>query len=69
MNKNKTVKQHLITGCILLGILIIMGSIQVVFSPLTFVRSIMLIAVIGCSAGVGSFIRELFVLKKNKIFK
>jgi uncharacterized membrane-anchored protein len=60
------VKKQLIMGCVFLGFFIILGSLQVVFSPFTFVRGISLLAVIGCSAGVGAFIRELFILKEKK---
>lgn len=64
MKKKKTVK-HIVTGCILLGMLIILGSLQVIFSPYTFDRGVMVIAVTGCSVGVGAFKRELFILKKS----
>jgi hypothetical protein len=59
--KEKKVKQQLVTGCILFIILIISGSTQIVFSPYSFVRNLSLIAVIGCSIGLGAFIRELFI--------
>jgi hypothetical protein len=64
--KEKKDKQQLLIGCVLLGILIILGSLQVVFSPFIFVRGVSLIAVIGCSMGAGAFIRELFILKMVK---
>ncbi|MFD2446874.1 hypothetical protein ACFSO7_23315 [Bacillus sp. CGMCC 1.16607] len=63
----KAGKQQLISGFILLGILIITGSLQVVFSPFPFVRGIMLIAVIGCSMAIGAFVRELFILKNSEV--
>jgi hypothetical protein len=62
----KRVQQQLVIGSILLGILILLGSLQVVFSQFTFVRGVSLIAVIGCSIGLGAFIRELFILKNAK---
>ncbi|MFE8699874.1 hypothetical protein ACFYKX_04475 [Cytobacillus sp. FJAT-54145] len=66
--KKKSSKQPLVVGCVLLGLLIILGSLQVVFSPHTFVRVVMLISVIGCSAGLGAFIREFFILReKNQL--
>ncbi|WML45447.1 hypothetical protein [Neobacillus sp. PS3-40] len=64
--KEKKIKQQLIMGCVLFGILVILGSLQVVFSPFIFVRGVSLLVVIGCSTGVGTFIRELFILKKVK---
>ncbi|MBM7603061.1 putative membrane-anchored protein [Metabacillus crassostreae] len=57
--------KQLITGCFFFGFFIILGSLQVVFSPFTFVRGMSLLAVIGCSAGVGAFIRELYILKEK----
>lgn len=59
-------KKKLIMFCILYGIIIILSSLQIIFSPLQFVRVVSLIGVIGLSIGVGAFIRELFILK-NKI--
>ncbi|MEI5908632.1 hypothetical protein WAK64_16410 [Bacillus spongiae] len=63
--KRMTVKQQLILGCVLFGLIIILNSLQVVFSPFSFVRGINLIVVISCSIGVGAFIRELFIIKEN----
>ncbi|WP_227940216.1 hypothetical protein [Alkalihalobacillus deserti] len=68
MKENK-VKKQLIMGCVLLGIFIITGSIQAIFSPFTFVRGISLLSVIACSAGVGAFIREFFILKEKNYSK
>ncbi|WP_391203445.1 hypothetical protein [Psychrobacillus sp. L4] len=65
MKKKRSVKQQLVTGCILLGMLVVLGSLQVVFSPYTFVRGVMIIAVIGCSAGIGAYIREFFIVKNS----
>lgn len=64
LNANK-VKTQLIIGCISLVILIILGSIQVVFSPISFVRGGSLIGIIICSACIGAFIREMFIFKKT----
>lgn len=66
MKNKRTVKQQLVIGCILLGMLVVLGSLQVVFSPYPFVRGVMIISVIGCSAGIGAYIREFFILKKSK---
>jgi uncharacterized membrane-anchored protein len=64
MRKKRTVKQQLVIGCIFLGMLVVLGSLQVVFSPYTFVRGVMIISVIACSAGIGAFIREFFIQRK-----
>jgi len=42
------------------------GSLQVVFSQFALVRGLWLVSVIFCSAGVGAFIRELFIIKKEE---
>ena len=69
LDANK-VKRQLIIGCIILGIFIISGSIQVIFSPFSFVRGGSVIGIIICSASIGAFIRELFILKeKNQVTK
>ncbi len=60
-------KRQLIIGYIAFSIFILSGSIQIIFSPFSFVRVINLLVVIFCSAAIGAFIREWFVLKeKNK---
>ncbi|WP_099364204.1 hypothetical protein [Fredinandcohnia onubensis] len=61
------VKKQLIMGFILFGILIISGSIQIIFSPFNFVRVVGLFIVILSSLSLGAFIREFFILKKNPI--
>ncbi|MBO9128111.1 hypothetical protein [Bacillus sp. 165] len=58
MRKKKSV---LLAGCNVFGILIITGSVQVVFSPYMFLRIVMLLSVVGCSIGIGAFIRELCI--------
>lgn len=58
-------KKKLIMFCILYGIIIILSSLQIIFSPLQFVRVVSLIGVIGLSIGVGAFIRELFILENK----
>ncbi|WP_042346828.1 hypothetical protein [Bacillus massiliigorillae] len=57
--------KRLVLGCVLFGILIISGSLQVIFSPFVIVRALMLFSVIVCSIGLGAFIRELFVQRNN----
>ncbi|MEK5442379.1 MULTISPECIES: hypothetical protein [unclassified Fredinandcohnia] len=64
MEGNK-VKKQLIMGFILFGVLLISGSIQVIFSPFNFVRSVSLFVVIGSSLSLGAFIRELFIIKRT----
>ncbi|MGM9944877.1 MAG: hypothetical protein ACI33M_08040 [Lysinibacillus sp.] len=61
--QKQTEKKQLIMFCILFGIIIILSSLQVIFSTLQFVRVVSLIGVIGTSIVVGAFIREIFILK------
>ncbi len=69
LDTNK-VKRQLIIGCIPLGIFIISGSIQVIFSPFSFVRIVSVIGIIISSACIGAAIRGLFLLKaKNRVTK
>jgi len=50
--------------------MVISGSIQIILSPFPFVRGISVLTVIGCSATIGAFIREMFILnEKNKATK
>jgi len=56
---------YIIKSSIILGLLVIMPSIQVIYTPHTFVRVISLIMIILLSSVIGAFIRELFILKKN----
>lgn len=65
--KGNRVKKQLIMGFILFGIFIILGSIQIIFSPFNFVRVIWLFIVILSSLSLGAFIREFYILKKNSI--
>ncbi|MFS0865681.1 hypothetical protein [Fredinandcohnia sp. 179-A 10B2 NHS] len=63
MEENKVNKQ-LKMGFVLFEILLISGSIQVIFSPYNFVRVLSLFVVIGSSLSLGAFIRESFFIKK-----
>lgn len=47
------------------GLLVIIQSLVVIYSPHTFVRVANLIVVILQSAIIGAFIREVFVLKNK----
>ncbi|MEW9500740.1 hypothetical protein [Jeotgalibacillus marinus] len=65
-NKKTTVKQ-LILGYILFGIFIILGCLQIMLTPFTFVRGINLISVIAFSMGVGAFSKRAFYITKKMI--
>ena len=58
---------YIITNSIIYGLFVIMQSIQVIYTPYTFVRVTSLIMIILISSVIGAFIRELFILKKNKV--
>ncbi len=47
-------------------ILVFLGSIQIITSSVFFVKIVALISVIGCSSIIGAFVRELFILEKDK---
>ena len=61
----KKEKKQLIFWCISFGIMIVLGSLQVLFSPYTFVRVLTLIGIIVQALSVGAFLRELFILEKK----
>jgi uncharacterized membrane protein YcjF (UPF0283 family) len=63
---NEKSRKQIVFGCILFGTLIVTGSIQIIFTPFSYVKSVMLLAVIACSMGLGAFIRELYILKERK---
>lgn len=58
--------KFIIMWCVILAIMIILQCVQVIFTPHTFVRVLNLVSVIVLSIVVGSFIREIFVLKKKE---
>jgi len=69
LNQNKA-KRQLLIFCFSFGLMVISGSIQIILSPFPFVRGISVLTVIGCSATIGAFIREMFILnEKNKATK
>jgi len=66
MNKRrKGTPAYIIMMSIIFGIFVIIQSIQVIYSPHTFVRVINLLTLIFLSSAIGAFIRELFILKKK----
>lgn len=50
---------------IIFGSIVIVQSLQVIYTPYPFVRVINLVGIIFISASIGAFIRELFILKKK----
>ncbi len=64
LQENKKRKQ-LIIGCILFGVIVLLASVQVLLTPFLFVRSLAILTVICCSAGIGAFIRELYILREK----
>lgn len=62
----KGAEKWLIIQCVLFGSMIILSSIQAIFSPYIFIRSISIITIIVLSTSVGAFIREWFVLNKKE---
>lgn len=52
---------------VFLGLQVIYLSTVVVYTPNEFVRGLNLFAIVVLSAIAGAFIREIFVLKGNKV--
>ena len=67
INKRKETKpKFIIVISIIFSLLVIIQSVQVIYTPHTFVRVVNLITTIFLSGAIGAFIREFFILKKNK---
>ena len=58
---------YIIMNSIIFCLFVIIQSIQVIYTPHTFVRVISLITIIFLSSAIGAFIRELFILKKKQV--
>ncbi|WP_342505989.1 hypothetical protein [Sporosarcina sp. FSL K6-2383] len=66
--RREATPKYLAVMSIIWGMLVIIQSAQVMYTPYPFVRVINLIAIIFLSAAIGAFVREIFVLKnKEKI--
>lgn len=58
--------KYIIMISLTFGLFVISQSVQVIYTPYTFVRVVNLIAIILLSSAIGAFIREIFILKKTK---
>lgn len=68
MNKQReATPAYIIMNSIIFSLFVIIQSVQVIYTPHTFVRVINLITIIFLSSAIGAFIRELFILKKKKV--
>lgn len=68
MNKQReATSAYIILNSIIFSLFVIIQSVQVIYTPHTFVRVINLITIIFLSSAIGAFIRELFILKKKKV--
>lgn len=68
MNKQReATPAYIIKTSIIFLLFVIIQSIQVIYTPHTFVRVVNLITIIFLSSAIGAFIRELFILKKKKV--
>ncbi|NME04925.1 hypothetical protein HF876_03590 [Psychrobacillus sp. BL-248-WT-3] len=67
-NVRKVVSQlkKVIIAIILFGLIVIVQSVQVIYTTHTFIRVMNLISTIFISVAIGAFIREMFILKKSK---
>lgn len=64
--RREATPKFLIMWCVMFSIMIILQCVQVIFTPHTFVRVLNLFVIIAFSVAVGTFIREIFVLKKKE---
>jgi len=66
LNKRKeTTPKFIVVISITFGLIVIIQSFQVIYTPHTFIRVVNLISTILISGAIGAFIRELFILKKK----
>ncbi|EGA90390.1 hypothetical protein GPDM_05156 [Planococcus donghaensis MPA1U2] len=66
MNKrSEATPNFIIVMSIIFGLFIVFQSVQVISTPHTFVKVVNLISIIFLSGVIGSFIREIFILKKK----
>lgn len=61
-----TSPRQIITVCVLFTLIVVIESIQVIYSPYIFVKIVNLIVIILLSSFIGALVRELFTLKRNR---
>ncbi|WOV82993.1 hypothetical protein PGH26_08550 [Sporosarcina jeotgali] len=61
----KKVQKQIITGAGLFTAIILTSSVQAIFSPFLFVRLLNTIVIILTATGLGAFIREFFIQRKD----
>ncbi|PZX07359.1 hypothetical protein C7437_101472 [Psychrobacillus insolitus] len=64
--RREATPKFIVVISIIFGLFVIIQSVQVIYTPHTFVRVVNLISTIFVSGAIGAFIRELFILKKKK---
>lgn len=64
--RREATPKFIVVISIIFGLFVIIQSVQVIYTPHTFVRVVNLIFTIFVSGAIGAFIRELFILKKKK---
>lgn len=66
MNKrSEATPNFIIVMSIIFGLFVVFQSVQVISTPHTFVKVVNLISITFLSGVIGSFIREIFILKKK----
>ncbi|WP_110113069.1 hypothetical protein [Bacillus sp. CGMCC 1.16541] len=60
--------RHLITSCVIFSLIVISNSFVVLFSPFMFVKVLTLIGIIVPSIVIGTFVREILILREKKSF-
>ena len=64
--RREATPKFLVVISIIFGLIVIIQSAQVIYTPHTFVKVVNLISTILVSGAIGAFIREIFILKKKK---
>ncbi len=65
--RREATPKFIVVISIIFGLFVIIQSVQVIYTPHTFVRVVNLISTIFVSGAIGAFIREIFILKKKKM--
>ncbi|KAA0941073.1 hypothetical protein FQ087_21610 [Sporosarcina sp. ANT_H38] len=64
-NRREATSKFIVVVSIIFGLIVIIQSVQVIYTPHTFVRVVNLLSTIFVSGAIGAFIREIFILKKK----
>ena len=63
---NELTSKFIIRKVIIFGVIVVLMSIQIIFTPYLFVRGLNTVVVILISGTIGAFIREIFFLRTKE---